>query len=72
MKPINKRTLTDRVFIRAKKMLEDPKIYAEYQQQKTEKDAKEWILYQSLITLMYSHEERKEMIQRKTKEGELK
>jgi len=69
MKTINKRTLTDRVFIRAKEMLKKPKIYAEYQKQETEAKAKEWILYQSLITLMYSHEERKEMIERKIKKG---
>ena len=51
-----------------KEMLKDPKIYTEYQQQKTEAKAKEWILYQSLITLMYSPSKRKEMIQKKIKE----
>ena len=71
MKPINENKidkLTNKVFFRAKEMLKDPKIYTEYQQQKTEAKAKEWILYQSLITLMYSPSKRKEMIQRKTKE----
>ena len=70
MKTINEnkmKKLTDKVFLRAKEMLKNPKIYAAYQQQATEKDAKEWILYQSLITLMYSYDERKEMIERKTK-----
>ena len=71
MKTINENKidkLINKVFFRAKKMLKDPEIYAAYQQQATEKDAKEWILYQSSITLMYSPSKRKEMIQRKTKE----
>jgi len=72
MKTINENKidkLINKVFFRAKEMLKNPKIYTAYQQQKTEAKAKEWILYQSLITLMYSHEERKEMIETKIKEN---
>ena len=65
------KTLTDRVFLRAKEMLKDPKIYAEYQKQDSEEDAKKWILDQSLITLMYSPSKRKKMIEKKQKKNNL-
>jgi hypothetical protein len=50
---------------RAKLMLQDSKIQELYQAHKTEAEAKDWILHQALITLMYSHEERVEMAKKK-------
>ena len=50
------------VIVRASEMLKDKKINSIYQSFKTESEAKTWILTQALITLLYSHEERLEMI----------
>jgi len=42
-----------------------PEVQAIYQSKENETDAKEWIMNQALITLMYSHEERMEMMNKK-------
>lgn len=62
--------MTDVVFNRIKELLEIPEIYAQYQKQeiKNEEAAKKWIYYQALITLLYSPEERTEMIKNKRKQ----
>ena len=54
--------MTNKVIERAKELLTIPQVYNEYQSKKTEEVAKEWIFNQALITLMYSHEERMEML----------
>lgn len=53
------------VMNRATEMLKDEKINSIYQSFKTEDEAKEWIIKQSLITLLYSHEERMIMSEKK-------
>jgi len=50
---------------RAKELLNIPQVAKEYQLKETEEMAKDWILSQALITLMYSHEQRMEMAKRK-------
>lgn len=50
---------------RAKELLSIPQVAKEYQSKESESLAKEWILSQALITLMYSPEERAEMIMKK-------
>lgn len=50
---------------RATQMLKDSNIYKLYQSKENETIAKEWILNQALITLLYSHEERKSLISNK-------
>jgi hypothetical protein len=51
--------------IRAKELLTIPQVYTEYQNKENEAIAKDWILSQALITLIYSPEERAEMAKRK-------
>lgn len=53
------------VIARASEMLKDENVNKIYQSFKTESEAKDWIIKQALITLLYSHEERVEMIKRK-------
>jgi len=53
------------VIIRASEMLKDEKVNSIYQSFATESEAKDWIVKQALITLLYSHEERVEMIAKK-------
>jgi len=50
---------------RAKELLTIPQIQKEYQSKENESQAKDWILHQALITLLYSHEERIEMLEKK-------
>lgn len=54
-----------RLIERAKELLAIPEVFAAYQSKSSEAEAKEWVMYQALITLMYSHEERMEMQKRK-------
>lgn len=53
------------VIIRASEMLKDEKVNTIYQSFATESEAKDWIVKQALITLLYSHEEILEMIAKK-------
>ena len=53
--------MTQIVLNRATELLKDKKINSVYQSLKTEDEAKEWIVKQALITLLYSHDERAEM-----------
>lgn len=46
---------------RAKELLSIPQVFKEYQSKESEVAAKDWILKQALITLMYTPEERKKM-----------
>ena len=57
--------MTTRIIERAKELLKMPEVQAIYQSKENETDAKEWIMNQALITLMYSHEERMEMMNKK-------
>ncbi len=50
---------------RATLMLKNPEIMALYQSKPNEEEAKKWMLHQAMITLMYSHEERKEIAAKK-------
>ena len=50
---------------RAKELLTIPQVAKEYQSKESEVIAKEWILTQALITLMYTPEERDDMINKK-------
>lgn len=50
---------------RAKELLTIPEVRAEYMNKESEAAARDWILHQALITLMYSHEERMEMLKLK-------
>lgn len=54
-----------KVIERAKELLTIPEVYNAYQSKESEEAAKDWILHQALITLLYSHEERMEMLKRK-------
>ena len=47
---------------RAKELLTIPQIQKEYQSKENESQAKDWILHLALITLLYSYEERIEML----------
>ena len=53
------------VIKRATELLKDKKVNSVYQAFKTEDDAKTWIIKQALVTLLYSHEERAAMADRK-------
>ena len=53
------------VINRAQLMLKDEKVNSIYQSFATESEAKDWIVKQALVTLLYSHEERVEMIAKK-------
>lgn len=57
--------IADRIIERAKELLKMPEVQAIYQSKENEADAKEWVMNQALITLMYSHEERMEMMNKK-------
>jgi len=57
--------LNNKVTERAKELLTIPQVQKEYQSKENEAEAKDWILHQALITLMYSHEERMEMLKKK-------
>lgn len=54
-----------KVIERAKELLTIPEVYNAYQSKESEEAAKDWILHQALITLLYTHEERMEMQKRK-------
>lgn len=49
---------------RVKEMLKDEKILALYNAKESEAVAKDWIISQALITLMYSPEERAELLKK--------
>ena len=53
------------VINRAQVMLKDEKVNSIYQSFKNESEAKDWIVKQALITLLYSHEERMAMLAKK-------
>uniref|UniRef100_UPI004047851A hypothetical protein n=1 Tax=Yoonia sp. TaxID=2212373 RepID=UPI004047851A len=55
-----------KVLDRAKELLTMPEVQEIYQSKPTEKEAKDWLLHSALFTLMYSHEERVEMLLNKT------
>ena len=55
----------NKVSERAKELLSIPQVSKIYQSKANEAEAKEWILNQALITLMYSPEERKAMANKK-------
>lgn len=57
--------MNNKVVERAKELLKMPQVQEIYQSKENEAEAKEWILHQALITLMYSHEERIEMLKKK-------
>ncbi len=48
----------NKIIDRSKEMLTDPDIYKMYQAQPSEKDAKDWLFWQALITLYFTPEER--------------
>ncbi len=50
---------------RAKELLTIPQVQKEYKSKENEAESKDWILHQALITLIYSHEERVEMLKKK-------
>ena len=54
--------MTKVITVRINEMLKDPAINKIYQDKKTESEAKEWIVGQAIITLMYSADERAEML----------
>ena len=60
--------MNNKVIVRAKELLTIPQVQKEYQSKENEAEAKDWILHQALITLMYSHEERMEMLKKKQAE----
>ena len=51
----------ERLSARAKELLTIPQVFKEYQSKESEAAAKDWILWQALITLMYTPEEREKM-----------
>ena len=55
----------DTINERVKLLLSDSKIMAEYQKQGSQKEAEQWIYNQALFTLMYSPEEREELVNKK-------
>jgi hypothetical protein len=57
--------INNRLNQRAKELLSIPQVAKEYQSKESEAIAKDWILTQALITLMYTHEERMEMLNKK-------
>lgn len=59
-KDVNK-AITDRM----SELLNIPEVNAVYQGMETKEAAEEYIFFQALITLMYSHEERMEMLNKK-------
>lgn len=62
---MNTEEMTNVLIERAKELLTIPQVNNIYQSKETEKDAKDWILHQALITLIYSPKERMQMIKRK-------
>ena len=56
----------DTINERVKLLLSDSKIMAEYQKQGSQEEAEQWIYYQALFTLMYSQEEREELVKNKS------
>lgn len=57
--------MMNRVKERAKELLTIPQVRKEYQAMENEAAAKDYILGQALITLLYTPEERAEMYQKK-------
>jgi hypothetical protein len=51
----------NKIFNRSKEMLNDPEIYKIYQAQPSEKDAKDWIFWQALVTLYFTPKERQKL-----------
>ena len=54
-----------RITERANEMMMNPAIVAEYKNHANKKDADQWLFNQSVFTLMYSPEERIELMKKK-------
>lgn len=54
---------------RVQELLKHPEFYAEYQSKASEQEAKQWAMQQALWTLLYSPEEREEMLKRKNNQN---
>ena len=57
--------MTNKLTERATALLTIPQVAEIYHSKSSEAEAKQWLLDQALITLMYSHEERMKMAAKK-------